>query len=380
MRMKRAAVVALCIAATGIACDRGNDDPPQSPAAPTSPGAVLPAVSALPSMCEGIGELPAEGEVTFARGDLLFGASAEGRDVRCITGVAGINPVFWGPQGEVLLDTGFTLTEVISESGRATISGPGKSPRFHGFSRPEGTNALYTAIDGSKLAEVGVEGGRQKDISFLRRHDEGAYHPSGSQLAVTGENEKGVYGVWLVASDGTGAHLAVPTRDEDEFYGATFSSDGATLYYVDDQHTFFELRSVDLSTLQEGIALPKSTLVKKEKLPISVTPSPFTTDLLTYRLGTCEDGFDTFIREGSEIREVAGRLRDTQPIGWLPDDRLVVAATDDLCDQERVLDLYVVDGESVELLVQEVTLAAVRAALPDAAPAPVSGPTGPAEG
>jgi hypothetical protein len=366
--MTRALVVALCAALVAGACSSKEKEPE----------GVQP-VTALPSMCEGVGALPADGEVTFVRGDLLFGTGPDGGEARCITGVAGINPVFWAPRGDVLVDAGFAAAEVISEAGRATISGPGKSPRFHGFSRPAGTHALYSALDGTELAEVALEGGQSTDISFLRRHDEAVYHPAGTQLAVTGENEAGAYGVWLVTNEGTGAHLVVASRDEDEFYGVAFSSDGDTLYYVDDQHTFFELRSVDLTTLEKVAFLPKAKLVQKEKLPISVTPSPYTDDLLTYRLGSCEEGFDTFVVEGSDTREIAADLADTadtQPVGWLPDDRLVVAVTDDLCNRERKLDLHVVDGGRVDLLVEDVTYAALRIALPDDSPPPVSGPVG----
>ena len=181
--------------------------------------------------------------------------------------------------------------------------------------------------------------------------------------------------MWLASNDGSSKHLIVPSRDEDEFYGMAFSADGGMLYYVDDQHTSFELRVLDLSTLEEGIALPESELLVKDEQPISVTASPFTEGLLTYRVGTCDAGFTSFVREGTSETKVGGRLGDTQPYGWLPDDRLLLASTADLCDPQRALDLHVVDGERVTLLVEDVSQAAVRGVVPDA-PDPVSGPVG----
>jgi hypothetical protein len=183
--------------------------------------------------------------------------------------------------------------------------------------------------------------------------------------------------MWLVDDDGKGSHLIVPSRDEDEFYGMSFSSLGAKLYYVDDQHTFFELRELDLATLEEGIALPKSKLLVDDEEPIIAAASPFTEDLLTYRVGSCDAGFTTFVREGSTTTEVGGDLGDTQPIGWLPDDRLALVSTDDLCDPQRELDLHVVEDERARLIVEDVSQAAVRTVLPEG-DEPVSGPVGPA--
>jgi hypothetical protein len=378
MRMRRALLIGLCALAAAGAC---TSEVANGPAEPDDPNGdtrtdAAPPVTALPSMCEGVGEVPDEAEITFAKGELLFGVSPEGDGIRCITAVAGVNPIFWGPQGDVVIDVGFSASEVVSESERTIISGPGKSPRYNGFSRPNGTSTLFTALDGTRLAKVPVDGSKLTDISFLRRHDEAAFHPGGTQIAVTGETEDDdVYGVWLATNDGEDSHLVVPHRDEDEFYGVTFSSDGATLYYVDDQHSSFELRAVNLSELEVGLVVPKSRLVVKKRLPMSVMTSPFTPDLLTYRLGTCDDGFETVVLEGDASRRVGRRLGDTQPIGWLPDDRLVLASTKDLCDRERLLDLHVVDGENLDLLVEDVTYAAVRAVVP-IGPAPVSGPTG----
>jgi hypothetical protein len=358
-------VAVLCVAAS--ACSSGPEE--------ASGEATLP-VTDLPTTCEGFGNLPDSGQVTFVKGDLVFGVSPDGVGLHCITGVAGINPIAWSPQGDFVLDIGFTASEVISDAGRVTISGPGKSPRFLGISPSLGTYALFGARDGTRLAKLPVDGGPPVDISFLRRHDEAVYHPSGTQLAVLGETEKqAIYGMWLVTNEGKEPHLIVPTRDEDEFYGMQFSALGATLYYVDDQHDHFELRVVDLSTLKEGIALPKSELVVDEREPISNLTSPFTAGVLAYRVGSCGSGLETFVKEGSSTTKVGADLADTQPVGWLPDDRLVLAAADDLCDPNRTLDLYVVDGDDAELVVEDVAWAAVRAVLPEPQP-PVSGPVG----
>jgi hypothetical protein len=334
-------------------------------------------ITDLPTMCEGFGNVPSEGQaqLTFVKGTLAYGVAPDGRGLHCITAVAGTNPIAWSPQADFVVDLGFAASEVISASGRVAISGPGKSARFQGLSRPSGAYALSAARDGSSLAKVPTDGGKLVDISFLRRHDEAAYHPAGTQLAVLGETHDEIYGMWLVDDDGKGSHLIVPSRDEDEFYGMSFSSFGAKLYYVDDQHTFFELRELDLATLEEGIALPKSKLLVDDEEPIIAAASPFTENLLTYRVGSCDAGFTTFVREGSTTTEVGGDLGDTQPIGWLPDDRLALASTDDLCDPQRELDLHVVEDERARLIVEDVSQAAVRTVLPEG-DEPVSGPVG----
>ena len=305
----------------------------------------------------------------------MFAATPEGGGVHCVISVAGTNPIVWGPRADFVMDVGFSTAQVISEPGRVIIGDPDKTARFYGLSRPEGTYALYTDLDSSSLAKVPTADGKLEDISFLRRHDEALYHPAGTQLAVIGETEEGIYGVWAASNEGKKSHLLVPHRDEDEFYGLSFSADGETLHYMDDQHDSWELRAANLNTLKEGIALPESTLLLKNDQPLSIIASPFTNDLLTYREGTCDVGFTTFVLEGSTPRKVLGDAGDTQPIGWLPDDRLVVASTEDLCNPERTLDIHVVDEERSVLIVEDVREAAVRAELP-AAPDPVSGPIG----
>jgi hypothetical protein len=327
-------------------------------------------------MCEGLGDVPDGGQVTFVKGTLVFGVSPDGGGLRCIAGVAGTNPIAWGPQGDFFIDIGFSASEVISEGGRVTVSGPGDSPRFQGISRPQGTNALALSRDGTRLAKIPTAGGKPRDISFLRRHDEATYHPVGTQLAVLGETEEGIYGLWLATNEGTNPKLIVPSARQDEYYGMSFSSLGAVLYYVDDQHTFFELRVIDLSTPKRGIGLPDSELVVKEKEPISHVVSPFTEGLLAYRVGTCDTKFTTYVREGSATTEIGTDLGQTQPIGWLPDDRLVLASSDNLCDPRRTLDLHVVEGERATLLVEDVVQAAVRAVLPERSEV-VSGPQAP---
>lgn len=377
MRTKRALLVALgaLLAASCTSSGDGGNGNGNGETNRNGESAALP-ITDLPSMCEGFGNLPDDGQLTFVKGTLLFGVSPDGTGLRCIAGVAGTNPVAWGPQADYVMDIGFSASEVISAEGRVTITHPGDTPRFQGISRPEGTNAVFIERDGSGMAKVPLTGGRPRDISFLRRHDEAAYHPAGTQLAVLGETkEDEIYGLWLTDNEGRDRHLVVPTRDEDEFYGMSFSAQGRMLYYVDDQHTSFELRVVDLSTLEEGIALPKSRLLVEEGEPISVIASPFTEDLLAYRVGSCDTGFTTSVREGSTTSEVGADPGDTQPIGWLPDDRLALASTEDLCDPQRELDLYVVDGGRTELMVEDVSQAAVRVVLPEGEE-PVSGPVG----
>jgi hypothetical protein len=373
MPKRGAWLLALAVAVTAAACSSGG---------PQDDAVTLP-IGDLPTLCDGVGEAPPEGEgqVTFVKGTLVFGVSPDGAGLHCIAGVAAVNPIAWGPQADFFVDVGFAASEVISDDDRVTIAGPGDTPRFQAISRPGGDRVLFIARDSTRLAKAPIDGGRLEDISFLRRHDEATYHPAGTQLAVLGETHDGIYGMWLVTNEGRERHLVVPTRDEDEFYGMSFSATGGHLYYLDDQHTTFELRVVDLATLEEGIALPESDLLLEEGEPISVMASPFSDDLIAYRVGSCDAGFETFVLRGdgpaSGATEVGADLTETQPIGWLPDDRLVLAADDDLCDPQRTLDLHVVDpaSETSVLLVEDVLQAAVRAVLPDADD-PVSGPVG----
>jgi hypothetical protein len=298
--------------------------------------------------------------VSFVAGVRVFTVSATGAGAECVGELVQAEPIQWSPSGDSYMVDGFDSVQIVSADRARSITGLGSQPRPQGFSRPGGANVLFISSDGTTLSKVPIQGGPPVDISFLRRHDEATYHPSGAQIAVVGEDRAGRYGVWLATSDGKEPHLVVPVSTQDEFYGLAYSYDGSLLFYVDDEHDHWELSSLDLSEKN-----PRPTKLLAVDSPISApVTSLLASDTVAYRQGDCETGLQTYVEDAKGTRQVGPSEQDTQPIGWMPDGTLVVAASDDLCDVSRTLDLYVVHEDKHSLLVRDVAEAAVRIAYP----------------
>ena len=332
-------------------------------------------VTKLPPDCTGSGSVPTTGQVTFIKlGLQLYGVRPDGKEAICIAHVDQQDPFFWGPKADRFAVARFQAPEIYAGGKFRTVKGPDDDARLQGFSRPAGDDLLFISSDGSQLTTVPISGGPPADISFLRRHDEVAVHPSGTQLAVIGEPAGDDYGIFLATDAGTDPQRVVKSGREDEFYGMAYSSDGSTLYYVIDLHNSWELHALDLTELSDDDALPKSTKITGSSSPISPFVSPFEPGLIAYREGDCDAGFETYINDNGGESQVDSRL-DSQPIGWLPDGDLVIGESDNLCDPFPRMDLYIVSAGKEQLLVRDVQQAAIRAELPSAPP-PASGPTG----
>lgn len=306
--------------------------------------------------------------MSFSVAGHVYVASPSSGEASCVAQADEAEPIVWGPRGDRLLIAGFGSVEVVTGHRSTTVNGPGDTPRLQGFSRPSGANVLFVSSDGTKLVKAPVDGGPADDISFLRRHDEAAYHPSGAQIAVIGQSANGDYGIWLADNEGQDAREIVPVDTEDEFYGLAYSDDGSTLYYVADEHDSWELRAYDLTG---GGAAPEKLLAASTPIAAPLV-SPLSAGLVAYRQGDCDSGFTTYVHDARGTRPQAEKLGDTEPVGWLPDGSLVLATSHDLCDPARKLDLYVSNHDEQSVVVKDVSQAAVRVALPPPPPVPSS--------
>lgn len=337
--------------------------------APEKPGATTPevrTVTALPSSCRAPEAVPPGGQVSFVRDFRVYTVSPTGAGAACVATVTEPVPIVWGPAADRLMIAGFGSVDVIAGDDRVTLKGPGPNPRLQGFSRPTGVHVLFTSTDGSKLVKVPSEGGKPEDISFLRRHDEVVYHPSGAQIAVIGQDYDHAYGIYLATNEGTKARDIVPVTSQDEFYGLAFAHDGSALYYVADEHDTWELQMVDPTELR-----PEPVKLLSAPTPIAgPLVSPQSGTVVAFRQGDCESGFETYVHDERGTTRVAQSLGDVQPIGWLPDGTLVVGTSEDLCDPVRKLALYVVNEDKESLLVKDVDEAAVRSVVPPPPPVP----------
>ncbi|MGH2686996.1 MAG: hypothetical protein ACRDJP_16150, partial [Actinomycetota bacterium] len=107
-----------------------------------------------------------------------------------------------------------------------------------------------------------------------------------------------------------------------------------------------------------------------------VVVSEFSADpLVAFTEGDCATGTQTFVWDGESAEPIdAGSINDfTTPVGWLPDGSLLVASRPEGCERPATLHLW--NSGRADLLLADVTEAAVRAVLP-----PPPRPLIPAEG
>jgi hypothetical protein len=85
---------------------------------------------------------------------------------------------------------------------------------------------------------------------------------------------------------------------------------------------------------------------------------------VTFTQGSCDTGVQTFVYDGSDTTTIEALEGPSEPIGWLPDGRLVFLQADRCADKPGKLAIY--DDGTVEELSPEFDVgdAAVRAALP----------------
>jgi hypothetical protein len=349
--MARATLIATIVAVFGIACS-ATPDVSDTPGTSENAG---PLVAELPSGCEGASPGDDTSEISFVANGRLYVSNADGSDTKCIAKVGEKAPLSWAPGGSSLALSRFEEVEVYVDDEKKVLKGPGEHPLFLGFSQPDGEHLLFLAYDGSSLEKVEVATGKSQDISFLRRHDEAIYSPSGDNIAVIGEPQGEPYGIFVVDENGKHPQRLVVTDREDEFYALTYSYDGETLYYIEDLHDRWELRSVPA----DGGSTETTKLAGSDE-PFRPYVSTYGDDI-AYRDGGCDTVFTTYIVDG-EIPTEVDDDGESQPIGWTEDGSLVTGVADDLCDSARTLDIYIGDADQRTLFVEDVDEAAVRPA------------------
>ena len=149
----------------------------------------------------------------------------------------------------------------------------------------------------------------------------------------------------------------------------TLTHEGTTAYFLADHgdhwhvHNIFLVLPEDNPTANEFDA----TIEYETAGPLShLVVSPWDGSWAV-RDGTCGSGSRIVIGGDVELPDQLAEL-DAYPVGWLPDQKLVVAASPDGC--EEAADVWLIDVDfqgpsSATLLVGDVDAAAVRAAVPD---------------
>jgi hypothetical protein len=274
-------------------------------------------------------------------------------------------PFRWGPQGDRVLLGGMRIrfldgSEATIDAGEASVSDWG---------RPIGKGVVFRDRDQTRkyvLADDAIEdlpkmpGGTYEDI---------AYHPSGLALAVSVMARDGTPQIFVSTNEGERPDRIVVGVSAIDFPSVDFTSDGRyMLYLAEHKGGYVQLHLIDLADPTSLVDLWKSEEgVKANGL---VLP-PGIGDSLAFTTGTaCDDAVAVTGSVNQVHPAVPDETRPTRAVGYLDDERLLVAAGGKRC--QGPLDLYVVtETGPPQMVVTGVQMAAARSDGPDdAAPLP----------
>jgi hypothetical protein len=288
--------------------------------------------------------------------------SSETEKVRCLGDAPAVGDLAWGGEGDrVLIDA--AQTHLRSKEFTALL---GADQQASSWSRPTGTSVISVTGAGRLVKTPASGDGAPADISFLARHDEAVYHPSGTHIVSTGKGAGG-YGIYIANNEGGNQQQLAVSEAARRVYDLAMSHDGKTLFYAAEHRQRFDLHSLSLKELSKGAGTTGRLrrLFTGDDEITDIHVSEFSTEpLIAFRSG-CRAYVDS--EEGeTAILEDEGFSR---PVGWLPDATLVVILSGNECDGPG--DLYAYTNGGATLLVEDVDAAAIRAVLPPPPDPPV---------
>jgi hypothetical protein len=250
---------------------------------------------------------------------------------------------------------------IFTAGGLPRVLEPGGPVDSFAVSAPKGTAIVFIPPDHSHLMKVNTIGTGLEEISFLSRVDDVVYHPAGTHLAVVGEGPGKSYGIWQATNLGQKPRQLARAETARRVYSLSYAENGF-LAFAADHGNHFDVHwlapSGQLETAHSG---PE---------PVDgVVASPFS-DSVAYRMGVCSSSTTTHAWVNRQDRALGGPFagKSTEPVGWLPDGRLVLLARPQGC--EGPADVYVWSENGSMLVAHRANRAAVRAVLPPPPPSP----------
>ena len=404
------ASVALATALAAISSCASTATPTVTSLAPLVPAGQLPATTRAPSTTLApssnpdsplIAALPTDsgtdscgyadqlagGEITFVVGERLYGASVDGRLIRCLTALRPEQrgPVRWAPLGNRVLLNAATLID-------------GFGPRATGFEAtntrvqwefPAGDGLIGPTTSNRTLVRRSAGDTRERtEVTFLASTLAAVSHPGGRVLLGAGQSADGTNGIFAAGAAGGQAQPLVTIADP-TLVVVEIAADagGELLYFVSDNGSQFRVHELTFSNpasnpAVEGPAVegPSVQELSSEQAPISQLTTGPTARSLAWKVGLCNSVTETRVRDdrtSASLTVGAGTPLEglaLSPVGWLDAARLVVVARPSGCDGPADVWIWNLFDGSATLLVKNVDFPAVRIAA-DTAPPLVLSPT-----
>ena len=360
----RLLVAALASTLLAIGCTTQGQAPDTDGPSPPQPGTG--GVFQIAGGCAGLRRLRGP-QVSFVLGGELYVARRTGNVARCVLEIPGPLDVDWGPEGDRV-----HFGDLRRYEGDGIVSLDDVTESI-AWSRPTGRAIVY--VSEGRLMKVDAFGDAPSDISFLADHDEVVYHPAGTHVAVTGTSDDGTYGLWLATNVGKDAQLLAIGEDALRIFSLAFAHDGTTMYYAAEHEDRYDVHSLRLALQDEEGATRDAELGTLDSASTEmgdVVVSEFVADRIAYSVGSCEEGKTTRVWMDGEVTELGGDLAglSTEPVGWMPNDELLLLAREAGCEGDGTL--YAWQQDEATRLVPGVSAAGVRAALPPPPDPPAS--------
>jgi hypothetical protein len=317
------------------------------------------------------------GEITYIADNRLWAMNGLLADQTCLYDLAAkgveaaaIKRLAWSPDSTALL----LGSDRVARGETITNSGYLPTNTDVNWSGPKGTSLLATTAKGA-LVKRNSRTGERKDISFLATHETSAYHPAGTAIASIGistnpDVDGEMTSIFLATNLGQNAQRLVDDRSAAKLSELTFNASGSKFLFLADHSDHTHLHTYDMDGLDLTITY-ESTQLLSQLVASTVGEG------LAVGIGDCAAGqTDVLFTTGSEpllsIRSQVPELGEGSytPVGWLPNNRLVVLSRANGCDGPGDLQLVDLVAKTVDPVALQVSAAAVRVV--HATPAPLS--------
>ncbi len=289
------------------------------------------------------------GSITYVVDGQLLELSSDETTVTCLADLPGplSGPVTWSPAGDrVLLGSGTVL-----DTNGVRATGFDAADTAVSWSYPTGKALIAPdQADGELTWHNSRDGNDQLDVSFLARTDVAVYHPAGKHIIAAGVGLDGVPGLYLASNRGANAR-AIATLDDPttSIRDIAVDSSGQFLYFVHDHGDMQHIHYLSLQGLWLRDSVTSASALGA--LTFGVDPNSW----LAYREGDCSGVVSTSVAydySGTYSRVGGPGLdgRSVSPVGWLDQNRLVVAVRDSGCEGPAEVWISTPEGVSRQVL------------------------------
>lgn len=279
--------------------------------------------------------VPDAGELTVLVGDRIHGISMDGSTRCLIGGVLLVNPqptdpipLEWAPTGDGLRIERAVVPTGLSSLAAVTLVTLDPAVDYE-WTTPTGERIVE--VFGDQVVKVTWDRRDPIDLTFLAETEQVAYHPAGTHLIASGVDEVGASGLWL--SDNLGQNETLIAFDQAAFISSpVWMWTGEPVFAA--RHGDLGLSHVHRVDVTNDEALEGPVLVESAETIDRIIPSPFDPMLIAYRTGastaTCDPLAHTAV-VGVDLPAPLSEIA-SEPIGWLPGERLMVLTHPAGCD------------------------------------------------